>query len=197
MIKIDEKHLEDILFNEIKSEGGFTRLSERGLELGNPKHYKVFRQVNLGDYGIPDIVLISFQHRFIQIRVIGRYVTGINTMLEQQIELKVVEFNVDHLFQYKFSAWRVSVYGTLIVAGYKPNGSHWLCDFLKDVSIYTTEYNLNGLSFESQIHSRWVKTKADHNLHNYFDVMQCREQYKNSYREYLTEVQNKKVNSNG
>ena len=54
-----EKDLEDIIWNAQSTREGREKLKSRGLNIQG----KVFRQPNLGEYGIPDLVSIVYKKK--------------------------------------------------------------------------------------------------------------------------------------
>lgn len=54
-----EKDLEDIIWNASQTDIGREELKKRGLEI----HGKMYRQVNLGDYGRCDLLTISIRRQ--------------------------------------------------------------------------------------------------------------------------------------
>lgn len=195
MIKIDEKDLEDMIFSSMKSEEGYKKLHNRGLYVYHYDHESVYRQFNLKDYGIADIVRIIYAGRGIHIEV---------------IELKVTEFHIDHLIQlgrymsafrniigkaYKSLGYKTSISGKLIVAEYKSSNYNWLSPMLTDVSIYSTGYDIDGIKFNHEFPCNWQKTNTDHSLKNYFDMDECLLMHKKAYRECLASEALAKKNS--
>jgi hypothetical protein len=186
MIKIDEKYFEDILHNSLKTSEGCNDLRARGLYISTPKIYKIYRQYNLNQYGVPDIIIVGFTGKNLQITV---------------IELKVVSFDVSHLFQlgryisgvkhvlksYNLSNKHVEVKGVLIATEFNDNSDYtWLDQVLDDsIQVYSTKYELNGMFFKKELpFNGWQWTDFKNN----FSVLPLIDMYKESLQNLEKEI---------
>lgn len=198
MLKIDEKHLEDIIFNQMQTKQGTLALQNKGLHISAPTNFKTFRQFKLDDYGIADIIRIGFVNGYIYILI---------------IELKVVDFALDHLTQlgrYMSAAktiasnhltknsWKIEVSGAIICTGFNMNnGCQWLSPLLANVGVYTVDYNFNGVEFDQKLPSPWIKTKVDHSAYNFIDLKEMRLLYSKEMKDFSEIKNTQESNNNG
>jgi hypothetical protein len=145
-----EKDLEQIIFDNLGLETFM-----HGLELHQNEPYKVFRQLNIGKYGIADIV--SFErgckHHDIQekhvIRVfeLKKDVIGLDTLLQCARYARGIK---RYLYERGYLG---SYYFELVLIGRYLDTSDWiyLSNFGLNVSVYTYEYTLSGLYFTEEI----------------------------------------------
>lgn len=185
-IKISEKHLEDLLYEAIQTEGGCNELYERGLPIFYDDNCIYYRQLNLNEYGIPDIVRLSFCPYKIIIEI---------------IELKVTDFDVAHLLQLgrylsaahhiiskaKIKQQRFDIRGMLIVAGFDSRNDYtWLDKTLNNsISIYSTDYHINGMHFKKRLPQDWIMSNAKTNLPDLIDMEYAIDTFKNAYDFYF------------
>lgn len=184
MIKIDEKHLEDIVFSSLQSDAGCKNLYDRGMLFTYPKFFSLFRQFNLKEYGIADIV---------------RFVYGKGTVNIQVIELKVTEFHIDHLIQlgrymsafeniatnsFRNGYNKTTVTGRLIVSDFKSTDLNWITPMLYNVDLYVATYDIDGLKFKFRFPSQLTYPEADHAMGNFIDHKICRTEYMKAFRHF-------------
>lgn len=187
MLKIDEKHLENILYDNLHTEEGTNMLKNRGLTFHEGGHSLVLRQVNLGSYGIPDLIYITSNGSWFNITVIelkitplchdsmyqlGRYMSAIEHFLKKYNDHKKRVFNV---------------YGKLIVGDFdKGNDILWMDKLLSsDVQILKADYNLDGLIFKNILPANWQYTGAQFNYNKIFSSPSLVSFYRNSYSERI------------
>lgn len=147
-----EKDLEDIIF-----ENDNDLLCERGLPISGIK----MRQVNLGDYGIADLLTVE-------------RVPELNTLAVTVYELKKGKINTDALLQlsryitgikeyliHRGSKCRVNIRGILIGDQIDTKTDFtFLYNLLEDiVSAYSYNYELDGMYFRQYCHD-WKYTDA-------------------------------------
>jgi hypothetical protein len=186
MIKIDEKHLEDIVFESLETEEGCKKLYERGLGVNYSLNQTHIRQLRLNEYGIPDIVSIRFEGGTIDITI---------------TELKVVEFNISHLLQVgryiagvnhllkqapALHARKGRVRGVLIVSDYfSDNDYSWISEIMSaSISIYKVDYRLDGLYFTRVAPLSWHLKQFTGDVKNLIS-QDLIDHYIRSYKSYL------------
>lgn len=181
MLKIDEKNLEDIIYENLLTTDGTQLLSERGLDLNRWEYSKILRQVNLADYGIADIVVISLKPQHAHITI---------------IELKVTEFNVANIIQVgrynsaisaimsKLSTRRLyfEIESIIICSSFNSDNEYVWLDRVINCSVYKTNYNIDGLFFQKVLPSNWFIDKASRKPSDYFNMRMLKELYKQTYR---------------
>lgn len=156
-----EKDLEDIIWEAYQSEDGKYGLFDKGLPISS----KMYRQVNLGDYGILDLMTVSINPNYVRIAIYelkrdivdistmaqaARYGTGINKYIEERCNIhnrsisleffligKTIDRKSDFVFLYSNSPY---------------------------FKIYLYKYGLNGIHFKYQ-QKNWEIKEA--NIPNY------------------------------
>jgi len=145
-----EKNLEDIIFKN------FDKCKERGLKIDHMKQGLLLRQVDLGDYGIADLITVSFECNLINgcteifINVIEckkgiidttaylqgkRYITGLKELLF------LSELDVDH--------YRINLKLQLIGSSFDERSDlKYLLHSDRDTQVFTYEYGFDGISFK-------------------------------------------------
>jgi len=160
-MKFLEKDLENIIYDAAQTNIGREKLRERGLDL----HGVTFRQVDLGDYGIADLVNIHVERsetgtywRF-SIIELKKGKIDINAVMQAcRYKTALREFVLKH-----FDASDYSVSFNIVMIGdsiEKDNDFVFLYNFLRDVKIYTYDYKLSGLFFY-EVSKSWIKTNGD------------------------------------
>lgn len=160
-MKFLEKDLENIIYDAAQTNIGREKLRERGLDL----HGVTFRQVDLGDYGIADLVNIHVERsetgtywRF-SIIELKKGKIDINAVMQAcRYKTALRKFVLKH-----FDASDYSVSFNIVMIGdsiEKDNDFVFLYNFLRDVKIYTYDYKLSGLFFY-EVPKRWIKTNGD------------------------------------
>lgn len=180
MVKIDEKTLEDMLFDSLETYSGIERLNKRGLDFQFHPHTLLFRQFNTKDYGIMDILRVEFYRGLVFVEV---------------IELKVVPFELNHLTQLgRYLSFvrrlikdnklesKTYVKGTLIVSSFDSSNDYtWIDSIIgTNIRVFSTEYNLDGVKFEKQMPNGWYKTGTNSHIPDYIDQRVIRAMHKNS-----------------
>lgn len=168
-MKLYEVDLEDLIWDNLQSVEGIELLRKRGLdcsamEIRNCRSSFV-RQMNLGSYGVPDIVSIK-DHG---IDTIGNKVISVHV-----IELKGTEAHADHFMQLsryisglnhylKSNKYvDVGVTGSLITKGYDSIQDPFFMDYLfPHVKMYSFSFDLQqGISFKEH-HGGWEKIEPN------------------------------------
>lgn len=139
-----ERELEDVIFDGLSSLEGRIELLKRGLNFSDHR-YKYYRQVNLGKYGIADIVGVSFDP-------VGRVLDVL------VIELKKDDVNIKTLTQaVRYSAgiknyvdnisFTISVRPRIVLIGSNIDTSDEFCFYsvaFRDISLYEYSIDLFG-----------------------------------------------------
>lgn len=163
-ITISEKDLEDLIFEDYKS-----NLAECLQDRGWPiylEYPRIHRQVKLGGYGIADLIVMGSFYDEIQVHV---------------IELKVTPLCLDHLSQLaryikaikeiiskSNLIGKVSVHGILIVESIPINDNVFIPNILQEnISIYSAKYGLYGIEF-SQLDTSFIKSSGIGNFDEVF-----------------------------
>ncbi|MEJ7610649.1 MAG: hypothetical protein WKF88_05655 [Ferruginibacter sp.] len=185
MIKIDEKHFEDILFGLIQTREGVEKLKARGFDIEYEPFSVYYRQLNMGAYGIPDIVRVFFNSYSINIDVIELKITDFN--ISQLLQLGRYLSGVNHFIRDAHSLTDsgriITVRGFLMVAEFDSNNDYsWLSGMLRnEVCLYSTHYNIDGLKFEKQFPGYWSKTDIKTHLNQCVDIAALRNKFKQAY----------------
>lgn len=159
-----EKDLENIIWDNAQTREGREKLFSRGLDIQG----KLFRQVNIGGYGIADLISVEIDR--------GRWGDDVIVTI---YELKKEQINVDTLIQacryYKgIQRFVYARYGdaiedfdltikiTLIGKTIETQSDFvFLLDRCIDdcnISVYTYKYDIEGLRFD-EVYGGWCKTK--------------------------------------
>lgn len=181
MIKIDEKHLEDILYELIQTAAGCAKLQEKGLGINYEENSLYYRQLNLKEYGIPDIIRVQVHGYYFAIDV---------------IELKVTEFNIAHLLQlgrYMSGIHHIvgddtnhnrayTVNGYLIVGHFDGDNDYaWAARTLNNnIHIYSAAYTIDGMHFTKQLPGDWRINSAKTGAINYINTDDLKSVFKRS-----------------
>lgn len=168
-----EKDLEEIIYDATLSDIGREHLLDRGLDICG----KVFRQVNLGPYGIADLISVNYMHKILDLVEGGlisktRYVhvtiyelkkdsVNINT-LTQALRYRTA---INEIIESRFSKFgdQLKVYINIVLVGKtfdKSNGMSWLLNELERIEVYTYNYSLTGLQFEEIPAKGWSYDEA-------------------------------------
>lgn len=163
-----EKDLEDIIYDAAVNGEGREQLYERGLDVPG----KVLRQVNLGSYGIADLISIYYSNKILDLEEDGsisktRYVqitiyelkkdsVNINT-LTQALRYKS---GIKELIEHRFAKFgdRLKVHINIVLVGKsydRSNGLSWLLNELTGIEIYIYKYSLTGVQFEEMPTQGW------------------------------------------
>lgn len=183
MVKIDEKTLEDLLFDALHTSEGTEKLCQRGLDFTYNENNMLFRQFNTKEYGIMDMMKISFSGRYVYVDI---------------IELKVVDFDLSHLIQLgRYIAFvrqiikandikdRVLVKGTLIVANFDSDKDYvWMDSIISSyIKVYKTSYTIDGLCFDQVMPMGWHLRNTELNINKYIDLDELKCRFKAGYKE--------------
>ena len=135
-----EKDLEDIIWNASQTDIGREELKNRGLEI----HGKMYRQVNLGDYGRCDLLTISIDGKNVCVHIYELKKGELSTSTLTQV-LKYKRAVLDVLLG-KLHNHQVSIKCTIV--GRSTNGclERILSSIEVDSLIY--RYEVNGLFFD-------------------------------------------------
>lgn len=162
-IDFTEKQIEDLISENLRSEKGRDLLCKRGLHF--IRGLDVFyRQLNLGDYGILDLVGLTYEPPSKTLRVVV-------------IELKKGEININTLLQAiryckglqevvsKYSM-AINVKFSIVLIGKTicTTDFCYMCDFIENLRCFTVELNLEtGIYFNRERNYRIVDAKININ----------------------------------
>lgn len=151
-----EKDLEDIIYENANTESGKDFLANRGLELRG----HTFRQVNLGEYGIADLINISTDgckaknSRILIINIIelkngvidGKTLAQAMRYYKAIYDLKA--YAETYAKNNKTSWFNICIHITLIGKSVTDE-IRWILPIIFGyVDVYTYSYKINGLQFE-------------------------------------------------
>lgn len=183
MIKIDEKTFEELLYDALQTESGTANLHERGLSIRYLDNKMLFRQFNTKNYGIMDIMRISFSLGYVYVDI---------------IELKVVDFDISHLTQLgRYICFiqqllkannirnRIYIRGILIVADFDPEKDHvWMDSIVAHyIHVYKTIYTIDGLRFQQVMPIGWHQKNTNTKIDSFFDFNELKQRFKQCYKE--------------
>ena len=144
-----EKDLENIIFEAQKTEQGRMKLRERGLCVSG----KFYRQVNLAEYGVVDLLSINKNISpypeegyitYIEIFELKKDVIKVDAL----IQIARYKTAINHLFN-NFDNINISI--NLIGLDIDTSNDFvFLCNLIEDLSIYSYSYDLEGLKFECE-----------------------------------------------
>lgn len=135
-----EKDLEDIIWNASQTDIGREELKKRGLEI----HGKMYRQVNLGDYGRCDLLTISIDDKNVCVHIYELKKDELSTSTLIQV-LKYKRAILDILLG-KLHNHQVSIKCTIIGRSTNACLERVLSAIEVDSLIY--RYDVNGLFFD-------------------------------------------------
>lgn len=155
-MNILEKHLEDLIYDNIK-DGNVDLLSRRGLYF--LKKYKAYkRQLELGDYGRADLVGFDYNpyseyyrncSKILDVGVIEikKDEININTFLQAIRYCKGIQKYLEHRFPTIQPEFKIFLIGTTISV----TDFCYVTDFVSNLSIYTTKIHLeHGIHFHEE-----------------------------------------------
>lgn len=173
MAKINflEKHLEQIIFETPQE-----KLRQRGLSIF---YDKIFQQVNLGAYGIADVIAVQFncqspdskrkvviitvyelKQKEVNIHTLtqcGRYISGLTLFIEDNFNTE----NTDIIYRAVIIGDSVDENGDFV----------FLFGSLQNVSCYLYDYAFDGIKF--QIQRDWQHTDPCFPKNLYAQVVKC------------------------
>lgn len=153
----NEKEIEEIIISAFENE--FDSLNEKGLDIFQTCERgkgKLFQQVNMNAYGIADLIYIErTDWQMLIIKVIE--------LKNRHIEIKDYEQTcryiqaIKSIFKHNKPKLHIEVTGVLIGLGI--NNCHYANNIIENISIYTIEYNLNGIQFRNS--RSWHREDAE------------------------------------
>ena len=163
-MKFLEKDLEQIVYEMLCSKEGCIEMCQRGLKISySPHFFKVKKQMNLGDYGIPDLIAVAKDDAEMyrnEDSILELYQTPLQINI---IELKKEAITIDTLVQVARYAKGVSAYFeryypsieieiTIVLIGKDIRTSDWvfLIDLIPNLLVFTYEYSWDGLKFKRE-----------------------------------------------
>lgn len=166
-----EKNLEDIIFETAQTKDGRIALRERGLEF--PLEGKLYRQVNLGGYGIADLINVHIEtssipgtkntFRELNVEIIElkrgeikqsalnqpcRYAKAVRTLA------KMCSENIDNINVH------ITLIGSIVDSSSDTSFVYLYNEMEGLVDIYKFSYKFDGIAFEYVSHE-WVKTNPN------------------------------------
>ena len=154
-MEFSEKILEDIIWDNAQSLEGLKLLNQRGLSING----KMFRQVDLGDYGRADLISIRYipQNDYLDI-VVYELKKGCITVNALMQAARYVTALRSHGFNSDDWNTEISISICLIGDSIDKNGDFaFLYNELKDVEIYTYDFKLSGIYF-NVVGKGWRRT---------------------------------------
>lgn len=158
-----EREIEDFIYN------GFLEGNKKITEVF-PDHINIYRQFELKGYGVVDLLTIDDVY-FVSGERVSELIIRINIY-----ELKVGQLKYEHIsqvYRYKTALYRICekhscssnikiiISPYLIVENIDVNSDMVsLLNWLRDLTIVTYKYDLDGISFEYG-NSSWYSTKED------------------------------------
>lgn len=142
-----ERDLENIIYQNAQSKEGQEKLLKHGLCIRG----KMYRQVELAGYGRLDLLTISRLYNSIEITVyeLKQGKVGVNTLLQACRYLTAIK-KIAGSKTRRHITYKVVLIGREV----EINGDFtFLYNFLDFVSIITFDVDLDGISFEEQVHS--------------------------------------------
>lgn len=158
-MEFNEKVLEDIIWDNSQSQEGRELLEERGLLISG----KIFRQVELGNYGRADIITFEYLPPCVNIVVYELKKGCINVNALMQAARYVTALKRHGFKSYE---WNLDINYSIRLIGdsIDKNGDFaFLYNILDNVVIYTYEFSLSGLNFK-EVRKNWSRTEE--NLNN-------------------------------
>ena len=139
-----EKQLEDIIFEHLQTKDGRQKLKDRGLYVFSDRFFWVKRQVNLGAYGIADIVTATLcdGELFITIYELKQKSVCEKALIQAARYRKAVS-------RYVQNRWKRDLHISINLIGSNVHDSEWvyLIDALEDLTVYADQYDIDGLKF--------------------------------------------------
>ncbi len=183
-----EKDLEDIIFN---SPQGLLR--ERGLFCFY--HHHIFRQVNIGAYGIADLVSMWRSRDYINIRIYELK----NKILNPESFWQLTRYmkGIKHaLYDLNLKNKRIDVNGVLLGREIDMNSNFcFLPTIQSKISIFTYNYNYDGIKFEV-LDDSYIKTGfTTMDIKQFYSYSKF-SLYRNFFIEELSEVIENKDHTN-
>lgn len=144
-----EKDLEDIIWNAQSTREGREKLKSRGLNIQG----KVFRQPNLGEYGIPDLVSIVYKNKaaIITIYELKRDEVNVHTLFQSSKYVKGIRILLER-FNLNWSSIHVCLIGKRIDIN---TDFSFLIDMIPHVHVYTYNIEIDGLHFKKKYDFRF------------------------------------------
>lgn len=169
-MKFLEKDLEQIVFDTDP-----VLISSRGLDHFCGKWQQEFRQLNLGDYGIADIVTFNFEteekNLLVQVYELKQETVNTGTLLQALGYCKGVN-EIIKASKYLEPEWTIEF--EIILIGSKIDNKSSFCylpDFLTNVFLYTYRYDYDGIYFSMQNGYRVTNGKIPGNTQEDLDIM--------------------------
>lgn len=160
---LSEKEIEDLLFHDLTEYAGMG-IHERGFKhkMHPFDQFKWARQVNLGAYGILDLVGWG--------KVDGKII--INLMELKAVPLRAADFDqilryktaIDGMLSEKLSHSNYQINGFLV--GPEIQEGHYIHNWVNNFSVVTYKYSIHGITFETH-RGNWCRTDSKLSLKNY------------------------------
>lgn len=158
-----EKDLEDVIFECSKTKEGFDLLDDRGIGIWG----KMYRQVNLGSYGIADLISFDISNRYtrtgrrirtlyVKVYELKKDVIGVESMLQVCRYISAIRSLFEDSPHYAECELEIS--GVLIGRRFdKSSDFAFLYNEIDNIDIYTYDYKIDGIKFE-HISKCWRRT---------------------------------------
>ncbi|WP_155297288.1 hypothetical protein [Spirosoma aerolatum] len=172
-MELVEKDLEDMIYDACKTKEGLDFLQERGLMITG----KAYRQVNLGSYGIADLITVTYEgrgwepidifsndyimtrHFTIDIYELKRDKIGIDALLQVCRYCTGFKKLILPKFNTKRNEFNIRIH--LIGSSIDLDSDFvFLLDHITRISLYTYQFRYDGLHFEESPTSGWTKSNS-------------------------------------
>lgn len=152
-MKFLEKDLEQIIFETSERD-----LDERGIYVPG----KRLRQLNIGNYGVADMVTFQRHHYnkelVITVYELKKDTVGIDAFLQAMRYCKGISHYLEHR-DFKLFGYRVTYNIVLIGSGLEMGSSFiYLQDFYKNLEVFTYKYDFDGISFNQEENYHLIKS---------------------------------------
>ena len=139
-----EKQLEDIIFDHLQTKDGRQKLKDRGLYVFSDRFFWAKRQVNLGGYGIADIVTATLCDGELYITI---YELKQKSVCEKAL-IQAARYR-KAVSRYMDKRWHGALHISIKLIGSKVQDTDWvyLIDAMDDLTVLAYEYDIDGLKF--------------------------------------------------
>lgn len=159
-----EKDLENIIWDNAQTREGREKLFSRGLDIRG----KLFRQVNIGGYGIADLISVEIDRGrwgddvIVTIYELKKEQINVDTLIQACRYYKGIQRFVDARYGDAIEDFDLTIKITLIGKTIETQSDFVFllnrCIDDCNISVHTYKYDIDGLIFE-EVYGGWYKTK--------------------------------------